>query len=187
LLRGRYHEHVAAESNLQILAHPTRGRVSLRTRSNESATIALTNTEKYLANIALAGAFSERSHESHTALWAENVTVLRRARGQINLGVQPLEEVALNVAVDAAHKYDVRCHDRQLEEALDLGAKLTVPFLTFALNPWAGLAVGVAEVFLSSRIKAGPALAKAFSARSSNLKRLSQMSPGRLTRSVDPK
>jgi hypothetical protein len=191
LLRGRYHEYTAQASGLQILSHPAREPVLLKTKSAELIHLDASNTERFLANIVLAGAFAEGNHLSRVAVWAENVSKLRNARDQINLAQKDREETARDTAIDAAKKFGVRVHSRQLETVLDVGVALSsaalttwglAPWIGTQYLPWAGFIVGPAISVLASKTKADNRMAGAMTARKGNLAKLSQMVPGRIGR-----
>lgn len=116
LLRGRYHDYAAEDSEIQILSHPIREPILRRFSSASRISIEVSNTERYLANIAVAGAFAEKSHEARVALWVENVLKLRCGRDQVNLGQKDRDETARDTAVEAARRFDIRIHSRLFGE-----------------------------------------------------------------------
>jgi hypothetical protein len=181
LLRGRYHEYAAEESSAQILSHPIRQPVLRDLRRGDSIPILISNTERYLASIALAGAFAERKHEARVSSWAENIVTLRHAREQINLDPKDRDETARDTAIDAAKKFGVRVHSRRLETFLDVGVGLGSSALTsFVLSPWESMAVGSAMSALSAKQKIGQKIARTLTTMRGRLIRLSRMVPGRV-------
>lgn len=181
LLRGRYHNYAARESQVQILSHPIGDAIRLNPRGAEPIKIESSNTERYLASIALAGAFAERDHQSRVATWIENVLALRRARDQVNLDPKDLDETARDVAIDAAKKFGVRVHSRRLETFIDAGVLLgSLPLTCFVLTPWENVAFGVIATGLSTRWKIGQEVARTLATTRWNLKKLSQMVPGHI-------
>ena len=125
LLRGRYHNFAAEDSKVQILTHPIRDPILRNGRNGESIAIESSNTERYISSIALAGAFAEKKHQLRVSAWADNVIALRNARDQINLEPKDCDETAMEVAIDAAKKFGVRVHSRQLEKFLEVGFGLS--------------------------------------------------------------
>jgi hypothetical protein len=181
LLRGRYHDYAAELMNQQLLAHPVREAVYRRSRTDGRIAIDISNTERYLANITIASAFSEASHTDRVALWLENVLKLRRGRNQINVSQQDRDEMARDAAIEAARRCDVRVHSRLLENVLDVGVGLGTTALTsFALLPWESMIVGSGVYAVSAKRKIGERLMGAITARTRILSRLSQMGPGRI-------
>ena len=155
LLRGRYHDYAAENSQMQILAHPVREPIYRPLRSASRIPIQISNTQRYLANITVAAAFGERSHETRVAsVGVENVLRLRRGRDQINLAQKDRDETARDTAVEAARKVGVRVHSRLLENVLDAGIGLGSAALTsFALVPWQSMGCWVSDVRVLSEGK----------------------------------
>lgn len=181
LLRGRYHDYAAELMSQQLLAHPVREAVYRRSRTDGRISIEISNTERYLANITIASAFSERSHDARVALWLENVLKLRRGRNRINLSQKDRDEIARDAAIEAARRFDVRVHSRLLENVLDVGIGIGTTALTsFALLPWESMIVGSGVYAVSAKKKIGERLMGLITARTRTLSRLSQLGPGRI-------
>jgi len=182
LLRGRYHEYAAEKSETQILSHPVREPILHRFSSSSRISIEVSNTERYLANIAVASAFAERAHKARVALWVENVLNLRRGRDQMNLEEKDRDEKAQQTAIDAARQAGVRTHSKLLENCLDAGAAFGSAALTsFALHPWWSMLVGSSMYAISRQNRLGRRIGDAFFSTPSKLNRLSRLGPGRIS------
>lgn len=180
LLRGRYHDYAAESSHIQILSHPVREPI-LRKTSAGRVSIEVSNTERYLANIAVAASFAERSHEARVALWVDNVLKLRRGRDQINLGQKDRDETARDTALDAARKFDIRIHSKLLETFIDAGLALGSTALTsFVLLRWESMLAGSGIYALSRKKNLGGRVAAGITSATGKLDRLSRLAPGRI-------
>ncbi|MGD0578871.1 MAG: hypothetical protein ABSC08_08075 [Bryobacteraceae bacterium] len=180
LLRGRYHDYAAEISKTQLLSHPVRESVYRRPGSGSRIQIQVSNTERYLANIVVAAAFGETSHERRVALWVENVLKLRRGRDQVNLAQKDRDETARDTAIEAARKFEVRAHSRLLENVLDVGIGLGSAALTsFALLPWESMIIGSAISAFSVQKKLGERVMAA-TMSTGRLNQLSKLVPGRV-------
>jgi hypothetical protein len=181
LLRGRYHEYAAEEDRYQIMSHPVRRPVLKRSPLWARVQIDISNTERYLANVVLASAFSERKHDKRVAQWVQNVATLRKARKEINLEPKDRDETARDVAIEAAKRFDIAPRYKMLENVVDAGIWLGSTALTsFGLAPWESMVVGGTMYVLSARKKIGGQLVSPFSSRRGRLRKLSQLNAGRI-------
>jgi hypothetical protein len=183
LLRGRYHDYAAENAGAQILSHPIRNEILRKSPRGNRVPIEISNTERYLANIVVASAFAERSHAVRVSLWVENVLKLRSAREGINLGQKDRDETARDVAIDAAHRADIRLHSKLLENVLDASFALGGAAITsFVLLPWESMVIGSGMYAFSAKKKVGARFAGAIASAAGKLNRLSKLMPGRIER-----
>jgi hypothetical protein len=190
LLRGRYHDHEANERQAQIMHHDIRQRVLPQLESEERKTVAPNNTERYFANILLAGAFEESKPESRILLWLENVRNARIAvLSGYNLSSASSDSVALDKAVDAARKHDIRTHSKTLEMVLQVSASFGLGALARAATPQFAVpeldlairgGVMLFTSFATYKSRPGQRISRATMNRPSRLKKLATMGPGRV-------
>lgn len=130
LLRGRYHDYVAQESSRQIMHHPIRKPMLPRLIGKPRTEFTVSNTEQYLSTIILSSAFAERGTENRITSWAENIRKARSATlaGAIDLRSKDYDEVALDLAVRAAKRLDIRTHSKLTESVLDAAVTLALAF-----------------------------------------------------------
>ncbi len=100
---------------------------SISQRKTDNIEIRISNFERYLANIVLAGSFAERNPSYRVSLWVENISKLRQARGRINLDDRISDELAREDAIHEAARFGVRVHPRLLEVGLDTVLNLGAP------------------------------------------------------------
>ena len=86
----------------------------------------------------------KNSPPERVSAWIENVRKVKRAvnEGRIDTGAKNNESVALDLAVDAAKRLDIRVHSRRIDEVLD--ATLAVGFgalTSFVLTDWSGFSL----------------------------------------------
>jgi hypothetical protein len=146
LIRGRYHDYVAQGNSWQIMHHPFRKGVFPEAAPEMRSEFYIANTELYFSNILMAAAFSE-SRSDRIGSWINNATTARRAvrAGAIDLRPKDNDDVALNVAVQAAKELDVRFHNRRVDQVLGAVTSLGLgSLISFTLNTWAGVIASVA-------------------------------------------
>ena len=183
LLRGRYHDYIAQKSCLQIIHHPFRESVLSPLKTTDTAQFVVSNTELYLSNIVLAGAYAERGEKQRVSCWVENVLKVRKAvfAGAIDTGPKDFDKVALDLALEAAKKVDICIHSRWLDEVLDAVFAVGVGALTsFILNPWTGFVVGVIQYGVSQKFDIVKEVTHQIIDTKARLRDLAQSEPGRI-------
>lgn len=184
LLRGRYHDCAARNLPAHIMHHPMREVMLAKRRPPEE--FSLSNTEQYLTKVVFASALVEPTLEGRLGMWSENVLKVRHAaiQGRLDLRPKDSDAVALELAIDAVKRADVRCHPRYLELVLDAAMSLGVATLTsFSLTPWyVGPPVALGELVMSRKLRVGQRLAGRFYTTRRRLQDLARSKPGRLER-----
>jgi hypothetical protein len=190
LLRGRYHDHIAEAEGIDILHHPIRDLI-LPKKKVQMAFMP-TNTEMYLISMILSGALVEKEPKDRLSLWAEGVIKARNgvARQRIVLSQRDNDEVAKEVAMEAAKTIDLRLYSNLRASCFDaLSAMLIDGFVSLVLCPWAGippaaaLPVGpviVADMRLKGYKGLGDEAASKLSQRRGHLRDLTEAIPGRI-------
>lgn len=155
LLRGRFHDFIARKSGLQIMHHPLREGILSKPKQTVPKNFSVSNTERYLCNIVLASAFTEKNHADRISAWTGNVRKVKNAAsaGWIDTGMKDSEEVALDLAVDAAKRLDIRVHAKRIDEVLDVALAVGCGALTsFILTDWPGFSAGLVEHAISKKV-----------------------------------
>jgi hypothetical protein len=184
LMRGRYHESIAKYTSSQLMHHPVRRSVLWAGSSLPPRTMMhdVPNTMFYMALILLLSAFGERRRTHRINLWAENLNRIRKAAliEDIDFAHKRSDDVAVRVVLREAKRLGLRAHPKWIEKGIDIGLVLGTGILTsFALSPFAGLAVGVATSLATERKKLGEAFAS-HTISSTHLSRLAHSLPGRV-------
>ncbi len=179
LLRGRYYEHRAELTNRQVLSHPIRAAVRKRVPKSNIMAVDVSNTEVFLSNIVLAGAYSERSHEARAEQWARGVMSLRTACTQFNLEPKP-DEVAIEVAIDAAKKAQIAPGYKKIKRIIDWTLDLGLAGFGLQFGGFGGAAAGLVVSRVIGESAASERTAKAFTSRRGYLRRLATLGPGRI-------
>jgi len=185
LLRGRYHDYVARKSNLQIIHHPFREQFLPRQKKSGKIRFFVSNTERHLSNIVLASAFAEQGEKQRVSCWLENVLRIRKAvlTGAIDTRQKDYDKVALDLAVDAARRVNIRIHSRWLDDVLDAAFAVGIGTLTsFVLDPWLGFAGGVIEYGISRKVDIGKEVAHLVFDTQARLRDLAKSGSGRIER-----
>ena len=139
LLRGRYHDHVAEEANLQILHHPFR--YTLLPKKVESTAFVPTNTEMALTSIILASALGEKKVEGRISLWADNVIKAREGvrAGAVDLRQKTSGALAEDLAIDSANRLGLETYPPGRVRDLDDLFTFVSGLSWFGLSTWLGI------------------------------------------------
>jgi hypothetical protein len=182
LLRGYFHDVYAKSTDLQIIHHPFRKPI-LPILGTEKIEFNVSNTEKYLSTIVLAGAMSQNSQINRIGTWVDNIEKARRALSAetIDLRNKHFDSVALNIAVDTAKKIDIitssKYIDKLLEVFISFGINLTS---SFVLQGWESFALGTASYIAMDHFRLGKSINKLISNRDTRLKALANTNAGRI-------
>jgi len=151
LLRGRYHDEVAARSGdvapEQRTHHPIRRSLSLATAAEQARELALVTTTRRLAGVVLASAFLETGIDDRVKAWLRNVDRVKRT---LRAGEEPIARHSVGgKSVDAALKIaetaGVHVRSARFKRRLDTAVAVGLGGLTtFVLAPWTGPAALVA-------------------------------------------
>jgi hypothetical protein len=140
LLRGRYYDHIAEQTDMQIMHHPVREFVLSQKKAG--AIFKPTNTEEYLTSIILSSALAEQKMENRLSLWAENVINARKARiqGCIDLSQKDSDSVARDTAINYSKLIDLRGYSKLTASSFDVLSSLVIDGLVcVVLCPWIGI------------------------------------------------
>jgi hypothetical protein len=144
----------------------------------------LSNTEQYLTKIIFASALVEPKLEAKISVWAENIQKVRSAvvLGRIDLRQKNMDSIALELAIDAAKRSDIRVHPRYMETVLDAAVSLGISaFTSFSLAPWfVTLPVTIGEFIVSRRLKIVEHTARRLFLSEKHLRDLATSEPGRV-------
>jgi len=183
LLRGRYHDYIAQKSSIQVIHHPFREGVLPHLKKSGTVRFVVSNTERYLSNIVLASAFAERREKQRVSCWVENVLKVRKAvlAGAIDTRQKDFNKVALDLAVDAAKRVDIRIHPRWLDEVLDAIFAIGVGALaSFVLNSWTGFVSKIIHYGVSRKVDIGKEATCRVLDTKARLRDLAISEPGRI-------
>ena len=184
MFRGRFHDVVARETNLQVLHHPVRMPL-LPALENDSIAVPhdVTNSERFMAQLLWASGFSERSHDTRIRLWAENVRLVRLAvqAEMIDLPQRASEDRALETAVDGARQAGVRTHAKLIDECADLVIAMGFGALSsFVVNGWPDMYVTIGTYVASKKENLGQRATRTVLENRRRLRQLAETS-GRIT------
>ena len=145
IIRGRYHEYLAREKNLQLSAHPIRKPAELDLPSETALCKNLTNTERFFIRILIGSALNEKNilkggRPRRAQVWAEN---LRKARlvlykdKKFNLPQLDSAEDAESHAALVAMEAGLSSSSAVSRRAIDVcaGLALSLPLMITVL-PW---------------------------------------------------
>jgi len=183
LIRGRYHDHVARESELQILHYPIRQPLLPDLNRTKIQEFHVSNTEQYLSNIILAGAFAEQKYEKRIALWGESILKARKGvySGIIDLRPKDYDSVAIGQAVNAAKRLDIRTYPKWIETTIDASIAIGSGVLTtFVLKGWERFLATPVEFVLSKKFDVGKSGARILLSTEKRLHDLARSEAGRI-------
>lgn len=183
LIRGRYHEYVAKESQIQILPHKLRKPVFINLGKNKKHKFRVLNTQRLCAWLIVESAFCEKSIEERINLFTENLDKIRKANFQdlIDLRDKPDDITAIKVVKNAAKMSGVRIHKKKIEKIIDLVMAIGIGYLTsFILTEWVGIPVNVLENELLENSTWGNKIARNLFDNESNINKLPLFKPGRI-------
>jgi len=189
LIRGRFHEQMAVEADLQLAAHPFRRSVGRALR--KQAEDAVYNSEEYFAKAIIGSSLMETTWDRRVSAWSQNISKARRAISlrQIALPDATVDSDAERCAAEAARACGIsasysRLH-REMEFAVALGLGKLVSVVVF---PWSLLLAPLVVVgYRHLRgVSAGEDLAKLSMDTTRRFKRLARSFPGRIERTLLP-
>jgi hypothetical protein len=179
LLRGTYYTYIAELTQRQIMSHPARQVRTTTQNASEKIRIVVSNYEKYIANIIVAGSLSETSHSRRVSLWVDNVSKIRRARGRIKLEDRKTDEMARDDAISDAKRFGVHVHSKRLELCMDAVITLGCGALTaIYLSPFTGFLTSGAMYGLQKRYNLGEKALDVI--KPTRLSALSTLAPGQI-------
>lgn len=184
LLRGRYHDLVAREMELQVMHHPMRTAIlpTLPQPADAPLVYSVTNSERFMAHLLWAGSFGERKQTDRIQLWAENVRRVRLAvlNEEIDLPQRSSDDRAIRTAVDAARKAGIRTHAKLIDDGVDLAVALGIGALSsFVVNGWPDMYVTLATYVASKKQDVGERLMRPTYENRRRLRHLGEL-PGRI-------
>jgi hypothetical protein len=188
LLRGRYHDYIVKNSSHQIMHHPFREGVLPVIRGNQKIQFLITNTQRYLSNIAIAGALSEPSQKERISTWVENVHKLRIAvhSDSIDITQKDNEDKALTMAVKAAKQLSIRVYTKWLDTTLNATIVLGIGALTsFVLTGWTSFAVTTGAYITFDKLDLTKKLICSVFTTNTHLSELAKFGPGRIKQRWD--
>ncbi len=149
IIRGRYHAHLAAASNIGLVRHPLRGIVARPHTNKPVVKFSVSKAMRCLACIVLYGAFKQRRIDQRLGSWTKSI---KNVRGFLNRGGVQLANgsdlASVEAALDIARKAKIDVTNRGLDIILGVIASLGVGVLTtICLSPWIGVPVGVGAGF----------------------------------------
>jgi hypothetical protein len=184
LIRGKYHDEAARLQDGQVLHHPARGSI-LRRLSGGSTRYDLSNTDRALTNIILAGALAERTQQRRLNTWLEGVLTARKAAQYGGLSfVDDGDDVsAERTAAEQAKKLGIRTHARIYDDITDGSIAIGAGVLTsFVLSGWIDVAVSVVMYAASKSKQLGSRAGDLIFERRRRLERFAASGPGRVER-----
>lgn len=137
IMRGKYHEYLAREEDLQLLQHPFRKGIEGKLKAGSPQPV--TNSESYFINIVIASALVEKKPDNKVSVWLDNIDNARRAILSPTIALPPCsgEPEAERFAFESAKKVGIPSHSIAFRRALDwtfsvgLGA-----LIAFTVAPW---------------------------------------------------
>jgi len=186
IIRGRFHENIANESNVQIIQHPLREMIHQLNESTEKIfEHSVPNTRLYLANIIVASSFAEKKVENRIKCWCENIKKSRVAtlNRDFDLSHKDNDNVAKSRAVECAKILGIRTHSTFIEYAFEITAVISVSILSsFVLQPWISAVSSVGIGMMSAKKPIGKRLSRSIFERNSRLSDLADAGPGKIKR-----
>jgi hypothetical protein len=141
LIRGRYHQHAAALSGAQLVAHPIREGVGVRVYRPSG--FAVYNTEELLVKIIIGSAFKEKTLDRRVQAWA-NWTCEARLKidnEELHLPNAPTFSKAEEFAAAAAKRVGIPADPRWVRRVLGITTRMGISGLGKVLAlPWAASA-----------------------------------------------
>jgi len=185
MFRGRYHDLVAREMGVQVLHHPVRTPLLPELTDETSVSVAheVTNSERFMAQLLWASAFSEHRQDARIRLWADNVRLVRLAvqAEAIDLPQRTSEDRALGTAVEAARRAGIRTYSRLMSDCADVVIAMGLGALSsFVVNGWPDMYVTLGAYVASKKEDLGVRAASTIYANRRRLRQLADV-PGRLT------
>lgn len=185
LIRGKFHEYMARDSDVQLAAHPSRVVIAGPTKAG----IALppTNSSQYFVRLLIGSALRERDNR-RIPTWRQNVV---KARSALSLGAVQLpdlpesdaEALAIRVARRLQIEVSPQWQRRLLSFALE--SNLTVCSV-LVFGPWAISVAGGVRLY---KLVRGRSLADEITAAvipDRDFHQLARLVPGRITRHLIP-
>jgi hypothetical protein len=184
LIRGKYHDEAARLLGGQVLHHPARGPI-LRRLSGSSTRYDVTNADRALSNVILAGALAERTQQRRMDLWLEGVFKARKAAqyGTLSLVDPGDDEAAERAAVEKAKELGIRTHARVYDDVTDASIAIGAGVLTsFVLTGWIDIAISVAMYAAAKSKQLGNGVGDLIFERRHRLERFAASGSGRVER-----
>ncbi|MGA2070667.1 MAG: hypothetical protein ABSG97_04895 [Sedimentisphaerales bacterium] len=188
ILRGIYHDNVAASSGYQVAHHPIRT-TFLSDLPAQPLTFEVSSAEDYLANIVLHDALlGEKNLENRLGRWAENITKIRNANkpGYQKIDLRPKKDpsLAFDESLRAARTLGIYCIPRSLENILPtVFGKVAGKVIGYVLMPFIGTCATLAEeaVVEESTEHLARRGIQTLYGRHGRLVKLAKLPPGRLS------
>jgi hypothetical protein len=137
MMRGKYHEYLAREENLQLLQHPFRKGIGARLKTGSPEPV--TNSESYFINIVIASALVERKPDNRVLAWLDNIDNARSAilRPTIALPFCNEESQAEKFAFEAAKKIGIPSRSMTFRRVLDWTFSVSLgTSIAYTIAPW---------------------------------------------------
>ncbi|MBU0509825.1 hypothetical protein KKH27_13460 [bacterium] len=183
LLRGVYHHYYAQGEGLRVFHHPFRMYGSLpKLRTNDRVEDKRTNTEVAFASILLNSSLQERTAARRVSLWAESLGASREClRSSPGLLADcPTPDAAIDSAVAAARRWNIRTHSKGIDLAADILAQIVVTgALAFTVGPFWASAGGVVWGIANQRANVAGRVVRAVANREARLRGFA-LPPGRI-------
>ena len=188
LLRGRFHEYVAADSGLHLAGHPFRNLV--RRPLGPATPEPVSNSEDYFVRVIVGSALLETTDERRVSRWVENIKKARDALAvhRIALPHTAIDSDAETLAAEAAKRAGISTTYARLLRELDAAAALGIGgLLLVSISPWLGLAAPfVPQAYRHLRgLSIGEDLSRTFLDTTRRFARLAHRTAGRVDRTVN--
>jgi hypothetical protein len=141
IVRGRYHEHIASDSErpLQLIHHPLRELEAVRTKLPAGPGKPVLPAEQYFIRMSIGSALLERDERKCITVWLQNIERARAAilAGSVALPDTACAEEAEEAAAACAVKVGTVSTSRRARVALELAVNVGIGILvTVSISPW---------------------------------------------------
>lgn len=185
MIRGKDHEFLAREEDVQLFSHPFRRGIEAQL---PSATLeSLLNSEVCFTRILIGSALLETTPERRVGTWTDNLAAARRALelGSIALPEASVERDAERHAINAAKVIGLPTVSARVRRVFDVVTAAGLgTLLGLGVAPWAA-PVGPVAIQTYRHLRnasVGDDIAKALFATQWRFRRLARMAPGRVER-----
>ena len=137
MMRGKYHEYLAREEQLQLLQHPFRKGIGVKLKAVDSQPV--TNSESYFINILIASALIEKKPDNKVITWLDNIDNARRAilNPIIALPFCSEESQAEKFAFQASKTIGIHSRSAAFRRLLDWVFSVSLgTSITYTIAPW---------------------------------------------------
>ena len=187
LIRGKYHEFLAKDEQLQLISHPFRYKIQKKLTSTPG--IPITNSEQLFTKMLIGASLSEISMERRVDAWVSNINKSRQAieQDRLYLPDSTTIEIAERMASKAALEAELTSTPKLLIEALDLGFSMIVGgIISISIAPWMG-PIGPA-LLMAYKYSTGQNISTKIARSTIDTRRrfakLGEMVPGRINRNI---